>query len=99
MDDLWGAEGQRYSLGRLTIGATDFSVSVYRCAQTLCFCSCFRFGNHRSWPGRTCSYNDHPDDFEQGNFSIKHDEEKIIPLALRAQQAIAPNFTTPNQYH
>jgi glucosylceramidase len=61
VNDLWGAEGQRYNLGRLTIGATDFSVSVY-------------------------SYNDHASDYDQGNFSIKHDEDRIIPLALRAQQ-------------
>ena len=28
-------------------------------------------------------------DFEQGNFSIAHDEHLIIPLALRAQRAAA----------
>jgi O-glycosyl hydrolase len=26
---IWGRAGQRYNLGRLTIGATDFSTSVY----------------------------------------------------------------------
>ena len=36
------------------------------------------------------SYNDSPLDFEQGNFSIKHDEDLIIPLAIRAQQALRP---------
>jgi hypothetical protein len=72
VNDLWGAEGQRYNLGRLTIGATDFSLSVY-------------------------SYNDHALDYDQGNFSIKHDEDRIIPLALRAQQVDPqPNPTQPN---
>jgi hypothetical protein len=74
VNDLWGAEGQRYNLGRLTIGATDFSLSVY-------------------------SYNDHALDYEQGNFSIKHDEDRIIPLALRAQQVDPqPNPTQPSQH-
>lgn len=29
VEALWGPTGQRYSLGRTTIGSTDFSVSVY----------------------------------------------------------------------
>ena len=39
-------------------------------------------------------------DFEQGNFSIKHDEDRIIPLALRAQQVDPqPNPTQPNHHN
>jgi hypothetical protein len=38
------------------------------------------------------SYNDYPLDYSQGNFSIKHDEDLIIPLALRAQQAAPRGF-------
>ena len=29
VEALWGPSGQRYNLGRLTIGATDFSTSIY----------------------------------------------------------------------
>ena len=29
VEALWGATGQRYNLGRLTIGSTDFSTTIY----------------------------------------------------------------------
>jgi hypothetical protein len=77
----------RYSLGRLTIGATDFSTSVYRLRAAPLFC----LSNPHEYP-TPFSYNDSPKDFNQSHFSIKHDEDKIIPLALRAQQATTPYF-------
>jgi hypothetical protein len=36
------------------------------------------------------SYNDQPHDYNQSAFSIHHDMDKIIPLALRAQQVLSP---------
>jgi len=33
VDLLWGKDGQQYNLGRLTIGATDFSTSMYSFAE------------------------------------------------------------------
>jgi glucosylceramidase len=33
VDLLWGENGQQYNLGRLTIGATDFSTSMYSFAE------------------------------------------------------------------
>ncbi len=59
---LWGPSGQKYNLGRLTIGATDFSTSQY-------------------------SYDTVDGDYTMQNFSIAHDLDEIIPLALRASAA------------
>ena len=59
---LWGPDGQKYNLARLTIGSTDFSTTVY-------------------------NYNEKANDFNQTNFTIDHDKDKIIPLIKRAMQA------------
>ena len=34
LDALWGADGQQYSLARLTIGSTDFATTVYNYDST-----------------------------------------------------------------
>ena len=37
------------------------------------------------------NYNENPNDFDQSKFSIKHDEDKIIPLIHRAQEKATKN--------
>ena len=64
VEALWGPSGQRYNMARLTIGATDFSETVY-------------------------NYDEEAGDLSMTNFSVAHDEERIIPLVKHAQAASA----------